>query len=134
MILLFRSRKVIGSDIALILTSLPFWLLVAIDIRQESPTRWVAFYQYLVAGDIEIQPATLGELFQRIYILIVSAIGMLITTMGFINLLRWLLLPLGDSARIVSSMVLDMAVSVAQLGVGLPIWFLFWSWAQPMAA
>jgi Domain of unknown function (DUF5671)/Domain of unknown function (DUF3842) len=118
-----------AGDIARILVSLPFWLLVMADLRQKSPARWVRVFKVLVAGEVELVLAGLGELFQRIYILLASATGMVLATVGFIHLLRWILLQFGTDV-IQDPNLVGLATEVARLSVGVPIWLFFWHWAQ----
>ncbi|MCP4419333.1 MAG: DUF3842 family protein, partial [Chloroflexi bacterium] len=118
-----------AGDIARIVVSLPFWLLVMADLRQKPPARWVGMYKLFVAVEVEAVLAGLEELFQRIYIFLASAAGMALTTVGFIHLLRWILLQFGVDA-IKSPNLVGLATEVSRLIVGIPIWLFFWHWAQ----
>ncbi|MCP4421444.1 MAG: hypothetical protein GY805_32950, partial [Chloroflexi bacterium] len=42
-----------AGDIARIVVSLPFWLLVMADLRQKPPARWVGMYKLFVAVEVE---------------------------------------------------------------------------------
>ena len=61
---------------------------------------------------------------RRFYVLGLTAVGLGMTTTGSINLLEWLMfLP-------TTTLQLEVASILALLIVGLPLWLLFWSWAQ----
>jgi hypothetical protein len=59
-----------------------------------------------------------------------AAVGLAMTTIGAIALLRWLWLQIGDTAVINTNA--RLTTELARLFIGIPLWLLFWHWAQQL--
>ena len=64
---------------------------------------------------------------RRLYLLSFSAVGLAMTTIAIVNLLRWILLQIGDAAALSTDGPLS---AIARLMVGAPLWIVFWVRAE----
>lgn len=69
---------------------------------------------------------------RRLYVYGFGAAGLAMTTLAAVYLARWLMFQFG-SGTIVTRQA-DLIREVARLAVGLPLWLIFWSWAQRLFA
>jgi hypothetical protein len=69
---------------------------------------------------------------RRLFVLAFSVTGLIMSSMGTMLILRWLLFQIGGSEATSISRGLGPMIEVARLAVGLPVWILFWRWAQRM--
>ena len=95
------------------------------------------FYQQRIANaDSEAVPETAhAAVVRRLYVLGFSAAGLTLTTMGIINLLRLIMMQYGSNV-IVSNVIgrtspgPDFTSEITRLLIGVPLWLIFWRWAQ----
>jgi len=89
-------------------------------------------YHYRVAADdSKAVPETGGSAtVRRLYVLGFSAAGLTMTTLAIIHLVRWLMLGFGSSVIRAGGLSVGLTNEIARLVVGVPIWVIFWSWAQ----
>jgi hypothetical protein len=67
---------------------------------------------------------------RRLFVLAFSVTGLIMSSMGTMLILRWLLFQIAGSEVASISQGLGPMVEIARLVVGLPVWILFWRWAQ----
>ena len=68
---------------------------------------------------------------RRMYVLGFSAAGLVLTTMANVYLLRWIMMQFGEADAIGgSSLGVGLATEITRLVVGVPLWLVFWRWAQ----
>ena len=68
---------------------------------------------------------------RRLYVLGFSAAGLVLTTMANVYLLRWIMMQFGEADAIGgSSLGVGLATEITRLVVGVPLWLVFWRWAQ----
>jgi hypothetical protein len=90
------------------------------------------FYHWRVAvGDAKALPEAGGAAtVRRLYVLGFSAAGLTMTTLAISQLLRWIMLQIGRYAVVGRSPDAGLALEATRLIVGLPLWLVFWRWAQ----
>ena len=66
----------------------------------------------------------------RLYIYLFSFTGLVMTSIGLNNLLRWLLFRVGDTAITINEK--SLVTALTQLIVGIPIWLVFWLQAESL--
>jgi hypothetical protein len=93
------------------------------------------YHQRIVAQDAQATPET-GHLItiRRVYIFGFSAAGVIMTTLAIISLLRWLMFQFGSETTIGQPSTVIFSAEVARLLVGIPLWLIFWQWAQHLFA
>jgi hypothetical protein len=67
---------------------------------------------------------------RRLYVLCFSAVGLTMTSIGFIYILRGLIFLIGGGASVGMFRSVDLMSDIALLIVGVPVWLIFWLWAQ----
>jgi hypothetical protein len=67
---------------------------------------------------------------RRLYVLGFSTVGLVMTTMGFMYLIRWIMFQIGGGDTIGSYRSIGYISEIARLIVGIPLWLVFWLWAQ----
>ena len=93
------------------------------------------YHQRVVAEDARAAPETENSAtVRRLYVLGFSAAGVTLTTMGIIHLLRWIMFQFGDGPAIRGANLGGLVAEAARLAVGLPLWLVFWRWAQRLFA
>jgi hypothetical protein len=92
------------------------------------------FYHWRVTtGDAKAVPEQGGAAtVRRLYVLGLSASGLTMTTMALIYLLRWIMVQFGGQATISSPLDVGLTTEITRLIVGVPLWLIFWLWAQRM--
>ena len=87
------------------------------------------FYHYrLIANNTEPnQPLTIVR---RWYLYGFTIAGLIMTAVGSGMLLHWLLMQIGDTAVI--NAVARLPAELARLAIGIPLWYIFWRWAQQL--
>lgn len=89
------------------------------------------YHRRVTAVDARAAPETgSAATVRRLYILGFSAAGVTMTILGIIHLLRWILLQFGGGAAISGLSLAGLTDEVARLMVGVPLWLVFWRWAQ----
>jgi hypothetical protein len=89
---------------------------------------WAYHWRVAAADAREIPEEGLSATVRRWYVYGFSAAGVTMATLGVIYLSRWLMFQLGGGTVI--SRQADLIREVARLAVGLPLWLIFWQWAQ----
>jgi hypothetical protein len=67
---------------------------------------------------------------QRLYVLSFSATGLTMVTLGVIHLIRWVMLQFGNQVVVGSGLNPGLTNEITRLLVGVPLWIIFWRWAQ----
>ncbi|MBK8129066.1 MAG: hypothetical protein IPK53_09050 [bacterium] len=67
----------------------------------------------------------------RLYIYLFSFVGLVMTSVGVGNMLRWLLFRVGETAA-VSTNEQSLIIALTELLVGIPVWLVFWWQAERM--
>lgn len=92
------------------------------------------FYHWrIVAADAKAAPETgNAATVRRLYVLGFSAVGGTLMLMAVTNVLRWVMFQFGDRAVIsgAETSLADLTDDLAGLSVGVPLWLVFWHWAQ----
>jgi hypothetical protein len=92
------------------------------------------FYHWRVLQqDSQENPETEGmATVRRLYVYGFSTVGLTMTILAVVYLSRWLMFQLGGGAIITRQS--GPIREVARLAVGLPLWLIFWRWAQRLFA
>jgi hypothetical protein len=86
------------------------------------------YHQRILEQDAKIVPVEGGSaVIRRLYIYAFCAAGLAMMSMAVINLLQWLMSQFGGG---VVSSGRGYLSEIARLIVGLPVWVIFWRWAQ----
>jgi hypothetical protein len=90
------------------------------------------YHRWIVAEDARVIPETgSNAAVRRWYILGFSAAGVTVTTWGVIGLLHWIMFQFGSRLVTTGDAGIEgLIAEVARLCVGVPLWLLFWRWAQ----
>jgi hypothetical protein len=90
------------------------------------------FYHWQVAADDSraVGEAGSSATVRRLYVLGFSAAGLIMVTQAVIHLIRWLMLDLGGSAIRDSGLSVALSNEITRLIIGVPLWVIFWRWAQ----
>ncbi len=67
---------------------------------------------------------------RRLYVLSFSATGLTMVILGVIHLIRWVMLQFGNQVVVGSGLNLGLTNEITRLLVGIPLWIIFWRWAQ----
>jgi len=92
------------------------------------------FYHWrIVTADAKVAPETDNSAtLRRLYVLGFSAVGLTMTAMGIIRLVRWIMFQFGDGSNIRGADTLLLTDEIARFIVGVPLWLIFWRWAQQL--
>jgi hypothetical protein len=93
---------------------------------------WAYHWRVAAADAREIPEEGRAATVRRWYVYGFSAAGLTMTALAVIHLSRWLMFRLGGGT--VYTRQADLAREVARLAVGLPLWLVFWQWAQRLFA
>jgi len=89
------------------------------------------YHQRIIQKDAkEVKLSGGAATIRRLYMLGFSAVGLAMTTMGFIYLIRWLTFQIGGGNNIGVFSSVGYLSEIARLIVGIPLWMAFWLWAQ----
>lgn len=114
----FVAQAIIRALIALVVLAL-LWL----------------YHQRVAASDSRAVPEVgNAATVRRLYLFAFSASGCTMTIIGIIELVRWIMVQFGSQEAVISSNFLSVTDEVARLIVGLPLWLVFWRWAQKLFA
>jgi len=81
--------------------------------------------------DAKLLPETgTSAVVRRLFVLSFSACGLGMTIVAIVNLVRWLLFQIGGEPDPGISTGLGPIYEIARLVIGLPVWLIFWSWAE----
>jgi uncharacterized protein DUF5671/uncharacterized protein DUF3842 len=88
------------------------------------------YHRRVVTGDAVPEKGSLATV-RRLYVFGFSAAGLILTTMANVYLLRWIMMQFGGADAIGdSSLGAGLATEITRLVVGVPLWLVFWRWAQ----
>jgi len=93
---------------------------------------WAYHWRVATADARDIPEQGGAATVRRLYVYGFSAAGLAMTTLALVSLARWLMFRLGGGTVFSREAVLVHAV--ARLAVGLPLWLIFWLWAQRLFA
>jgi hypothetical protein len=94
-----------------------------------------AYHQRLTTQDAKHAPETgNAATVRRLYVFGFSAVGVTMTTLAVIHLLRWLMYQFGERTGIQGSDLGRFTDEVTRLVVGASLWLFFWRWAQNLFA
>ncbi len=93
---------------------------------------WAYHWRVATADAREIPETGGSATVRRLYVYTFCAAGLAMTTLAVVYLSRWLMFQIGDGGVITHQA--DLTREVARLAVGLPLWLVFWSWAQRLFA
>ena len=89
------------------------------------------YHQRIVASDSKSTPEKGGSAtVRRLYVLGFSAAGLIVTTMAISYLFRWIMLQFGDNVVLGSTFDVGLTTEITRLAIGVPLWLIFWRWAQ----
>ena len=89
------------------------------------------YHQRIIQQDARVVQLKGGAaIIRRLYVLSFSAVGLTMTSMGFMYLLRGLMFLIGGSASVGMFRSVGFMSDIARLIVGVPLWLIFWLWAQ----
>ncbi len=89
------------------------------------------YLQSVTKEDSKIVPETgSSATVRRLYVLCFSATGLTMVTLGVIHLIRWVMLQFGNQVVVGSGLNLGLTNEITRLLVGVPLWIIFWRWAQ----
>ena len=89
------------------------------------------YHQRIIQQDAKAVKYTGGSAtIRRLYALAFSAVGLTMTTMGFIYLLRWLMMEIGGGDISGELRLIGYLSELTRLLVGIPLWLAFWLWVQ----
>jgi hypothetical protein len=88
-----------------------------------------AYHWRIAAADAAEHPEEGGAAtVRRLYIYGFSAVGLAMSVLAIVYLSRWLMFQVGSGENMASQA--GPTRELARLVVGLPVWLIFWSWAQ----
>jgi hypothetical protein len=91
------------------------------------------YHQRTVTADAKAIPETGNPAaIHRLYIFSFGAAGLIMTTHAAVQLLRWLMFQIGGQKFINVFTTSSFTDGLALLVIGLPVWLIFWNWAQRM--
>ena len=93
---------------------------------------WAYHWRVAAADRKEIPEQGGAATVRRLYVYGFSAAGLAMTTLAVVYLSRWLMFQIGGEEIITRQVGLTR--EVARLAVGLPLWLIFWHWAQRLFA
>jgi hypothetical protein len=92
-----------------------------------------SFHQVVAKGDSEIVPEEGNAATVRhLYIFAFSATGLVMTTQAVTSLLRWIMYQITAGATIGQGALVGLSIDLSRLALGLPLWLVFWRWAQAL--
>lgn len=94
------------------------------------------YHHRIVNADRAALPETdLTAGFRRFYLFAFSTTGLIMVASAATSLLRWLLFQFGSGPGLAGSLpLLSLYDDIARLAIGVPVWLIFWSWAQALFA
>lgn len=93
------------------------------------------YHQRIIRQDsMVIQIKGTSATIRRLYVLAFSAVGLTMTSMGFMYILRELLLLIIGGDVVGEFSAVSFISDIARLFVGVPLWLVFWLWAQRLFA
>ncbi|MBT3337182.1 MAG: DUF3842 family protein [Anaerolineae bacterium] len=89
------------------------------------------YLQRVTSENSKAVPETGGAAtIRRLYVLGFSAAGLTMVTIAVIHLLRWIMLQFGRHIVYNSSLSVGLTNELTRIIIGLPLWLIFWRWAQ----
>lgn len=89
---------------------------------------WVYHWRIAAADVAELPEEGGAATVRRLYIYGFSAAGLAMSVLAIVYLSRWLMFQVGSGENMAS--LAGLTRELARLVVGLPVWLIFWSWAQ----
>ena len=90
------------------------------------------FHHRILAEDAQSSPkAVRSTAVRRLYVYGVSGAGLYLSILGIILLFRWILFQIGGGSTSIRQ-DLGFAQEITRLLVGIPLWVIFWRWAQKL--
>jgi hypothetical protein len=90
-----------------------------------------AYHQHIINQDAAVVSVTEGAAtVRRVFVYGFSFIGLTMITMSVIRLIRWLMIETGIQASYIGSMDYVFQDEIRRLLIGVPLWVIFWRWAQ----
>ncbi len=91
------------------------------------------YHQRTAAADAQAIPETGGSaVARRLYVLGFNVTGLVMVSLAAIKLLRWIMLQFGGTMVRVSTLDVGLTTELARMVSGLPLWLIFWRWAQQL--
>ena len=89
------------------------------------------YHLRILEQDAKVEPVQgTSSTIRRLYVYGFCSIGLAMTTMAVINLLRWFMAQIGGDNLVGVISSTGITSEIARLIVGLPLWVVFWQWAQ----
>ena len=89
------------------------------------------YIQRVKNEDAKIVPEVGGSaIVRRLYVLAFSAAGLTMVIIAIIHVLRWVMMRFGGSQIYSGAIDIGLANELTRIIVGLPLWLIFWRWAQ----
>jgi hypothetical protein len=80
----------------------------------------------------EIPEAGASATIRRLYVLGFSATGLIMTTLSLIHLVRWVMMGFRQHTIDEWGVFVGLTGDITRLIIGLPLWLIFWRWAQKL--
>ena len=91
---------------------------------------WAYHWRAKKADDLIEPESDVSIVFRQLYTTTFCLAGLFLSTLAFVNLLRWLMFQLVPSALQLETGELLLSFELARILVGLPLWLVFWRQAQ----
>ncbi len=89
------------------------------------------YHQSVRNEDAKIIPEVGGSAtVRRFYVLAFSAAGLIMVTLVIIHLFRWVMMQFGGIQVHSNSIDITLGNELTRIIIGLPLWLIFWRWAQ----
>ena len=89
------------------------------------------YHHRILEQDAKVEPVQgTSSTIRRLYVYGFCSIGLAMITMAAINLLRWFMAQIGGDNLVGVISSTGITSEIARLIVGLPLWVVFWQWAQ----
>ena len=89
------------------------------------------YLQSVTSEDSKAVPESGGAAtVRRLYVLGFSTAGLTMVTLAVIHLVRWIMLQFGRAVVHNSGLSVGLTNEITRVIVGLPLWLIFWRWAQ----
>ena len=89
------------------------------------------YHQRVSSEDTKATPEMGGAAtVRRLYVLGFSAAGLTMVTLAIIHLVRWVMLQFGNHVYSNSGLDVGLTNELTRIIIGLPLWLIFWRWAQ----
>lgn len=93
---------------------------------------WFYHWRIIRADSVAAPEVETSAVVRRLYVLGMSAVGVNMTTLGVVHVMRWLMFQVGGTAEIAGLSRATLGEDIATLLIGAALWFFFWRWAQSL--